>query len=178
MPKHTEQEAVCFAPEDYAGPGVRWAIIAVDICILLLLYVFLLIAGLLLEPSTSISGVAIFGATYSLMWVFYLGVVHSVGLGSVGYRVMGYKLVDYFGRRPTLWRAIVRSGALLLSPSHILIDYVFVLCPRTRQTFWDLTAETVVVRQHAEPQSTARLCSKLVFFVGQTYVWREPDSME
>lgn len=170
---HDENKGKYFKHDDYAGPYWRLAIISIDIVVLILLSVLFIIASSILMALIDIPLQWFFFAWLFLCF-FYLGPIHSMGIGTIGFKLTGFRLVDQNGQRPSVWRTIIRCGYLLLSPSYYLVDALCTCSPYTRQTIWDKGADTVVVLKEASPIGTISLRYSLEFFLGQCHVFREP----
>lgn len=173
----TRQKAVYFRQNDYAGAGARWAIAVIDVIVLVILYLVILIAGTVITGSFENSFLLAW-LLWLPVWLLYVGALHSMGLGAVGYLALGYRLVDYTGERPSLWRSMLRVSAILLLPFEAITDLTCSCSRHTRQAFWDRFAETVVIRKSAQPVGQTELASCLEFALAFTWVMREPRCEE
>ncbi|MBU8934142.1 MAG: RDD family protein [candidate division Zixibacteria bacterium] len=170
------ERATYFKREDYAGPGTRLAILMLDGLVLIGALVSLLIARAVFADLSK-ANVMVLVSLWPIVCVLYLGPLHASQLGTIGYLLTGYKLVDYRGERPALWRSFVRGCTILVLGFEAITDITCSNCRHTRQIFWDRIAETVVVRKGAQPEGCAELVTYLEFVASLNWEFREPDIM-
>ncbi len=170
-----ESGAVLFAPTDYAPLTRRIGAAFVDILVVVLFLVAIgPIAALIwvprevrqmpntperrrlishhLQPVNS----QIVGAWFIGCVLYHLG-LRRLRNGTIGYRLMGIRLVDPAGLPPSWW-ALARRF-LLAAPMVPLFGVTYLLCVKTprRQAFHDRWCGTWMVRKSAEPAGPARL---------------------
>ena len=133
------------APSDLyvATAGQRILIGLIDACILFIPMQFIIVpvatatvgAGLLLE------------FVYPFVNALYGALLISSSLqGSVGMKLLGFKVVDYAGRPPTPGQVWGRSIGSIISWVALGIGILFVFFTPRRQTLHDLMAATLVVK--------------------------------
>jgi NADH:ubiquinone oxidoreductase subunit 3 (subunit A) len=76
----------------------------------------------------------------TLMWI-------SPWQATVCGRILGLRLVDYEGKRITIWRSLLRFTAFLLV-APLVIGVLMTVFTRRKQTLHDMIAKTLVVRSH------------------------------
>jgi uncharacterized RDD family membrane protein YckC len=126
-----------------ATGGQRILIGLIDACILNIPLQLIIFAVALLTAG----GALLLEFFYPILYVLYGALLISSSLqGSVGMKLLGFKVVDYAGRPPTLGQVWGRSIGSIISwiPLGIGIWIVF-FTPR-RQTLHDLMAATLVVK--------------------------------
>jgi len=150
-------EAVLFAHSDLAGFRARVAIMAIDGIVLVLVAVpLLMLQGL--YPT--------WGATtlplMALSWWAYLGALKTTRFGTLGYRIMGFRLVGLDGEPASILRTTARF--LLLHWGGL--DTFWIFDDENRQTFRDKFAGTYVVRRAARPTGRGRVSYDVYFMLG------------
>jgi uncharacterized RDD family membrane protein YckC len=136
---------VYFSPGDYGGFVRRVAAGAVDVVALLVVWVVLAVLWSLTEPELSLAG------AYVLACYLYLAPLKASRARTLGYRLAGLRVVDHYGRRPSVLRMSVRCAPLLIGSGFWLIDLLWMLGERERRKLSDLLAGTYVVRAGVEP---------------------------
>lgn len=190
-----EADAVHFALEDYAKPLRRVGACAVDLIVLILLLAMIgTIAEFLLVPSDvylhrprtpevqrQISKAIKPAQVPSvLIWLacctaYHVPLRRTRG-GTLGYRLMGIRLVDASGRTPSM-RTLAKRF-LIAIPFTMLLGATYLACrdrPR-RQAIQDQWSATWAVRRRANPAGPARRSyqTKLLGTLMMAYVDLEP----
>jgi hypothetical protein len=168
------ENATYFRSEDYAGAAARLAIVVIDSVVLVGGLIVLVIISMILDGFVK-GGEFVWYLLFPPFCLLYLGLLHASRFGTIGYLLLGYKLVDYRGKRPALWRELVRGSLLLILPFEVISDVTGSRCPYTRQQFWDRIAETAVVRKGAQPVGQTALVSHFEFSLGLNWVTREAN---
>lgn len=86
-----------------------------------------------------------------LSWLYAVTQLGSPASATLGMRVVGIRLLDVHGQRPSFARVNGRYLAQVLSVITLGIGYLIMLFNRRRQTLHDLVSGTVVVRVADEP---------------------------
>ncbi|WP_158222630.1 RDD family protein [Rhodopirellula sp. MGV] len=138
--------------DDYAGIGQRIAVQLIDVCVLIglaiglwLLFLLSMQMGLIrTDPSEVFWVVQLF-----VIWV-YLGQVKR-SVGTLGYRLLGLKIVRAKGGRPTLLAMTARMMLWIFGPFNVLLDLVWLAADSERQSLRDCYLSTYVVKRSAVP---------------------------
>ena len=147
-----------YAPEDLAGLGARFAIGAIDGAVLLFMIVVFYFVFEVVGVDVPLR------RGYLLpFFVGYLGGIKGTRLGTLGYRLMGYRLVGLDGRPPSVTRSMARSVFTLF---WFGLDTFWVKNDENKQAFRDKLAGTYVVRRGAEPLGAGRLSYSEYFVAG------------
>jgi uncharacterized RDD family membrane protein YckC len=192
----TQPNAVYFAPHDYAPVTRRFGAFLVDLVALYLLAVVLAIPiGYLLLPrglpSTPDTPPPQVLSKYTKI-VFTLGgllggVPYHIALrrsrgGTLGYRLLGIRLVDQTGHPPS-WRVLGKRfvlAVILAIPClfflPLVASYLYALKHPRRQTGHDFWSGTWLVRKNARPAGPALTAynSKLLGTLLLNYIDVEP----
>jgi len=147
---------VYFFPEDYAGLGRRLLILAVDVVVLGVVFVFCLIAYLLINGiyyqkyGTHLTSLPLLLVCLAVCWT-YLALIEGL-VGTLGFLCADVKIVNLRGERPSVWRMTFRI--LFCVPFGLfmpLIDLIWLAGDLDWQSFRDKLAGTLVVRREAIP---------------------------
>jgi len=167
-------KAAYFNSEDYAGPIRRVVILAIDLVALFVIVCVIILALVLLDPPHPANQLG--GEMLLLMMsagYVYLTLVQRSRIGTLGYLLMGVRIVDIEGRRPSLLQMTVRLIPMLPVPWSLLFDLGWMLDDPNRQTLRDKWAGTFVVRRKARPLGQATVVYKRVCFAGLHLVFPE-----
>ncbi len=169
--------AVCFDRRDYAGPVRRAVIVCIDFVAAIVLSVGVLIGVLYVwfvrHPQSDLPAQALWvlpGVAY-----IYLTLLKRSRIRTLGYILMGVRVVDIRGGRPSLLQMTVRMAPLLPVPWSLLFDLGWILDEPQRQTLRDKWAGTLVVRRKAKPIGTAPIRYKRIGFSGLFLIFPEAD---
>ena len=138
---------VYFLWSDYVGIARRVVIIIVDLAILVLVYALLSVILLSVAEVPS----SVFAMLYLLFMWFYLTLLKSSKLRTVGYRLAKCKILSLSGTRPSLFQMTFRLLMWVFGPFNFLVDLFWCATDEGHQTLRDRFAGTLVVREHAEP---------------------------
>ena len=163
-------EGVYYLPADYLGLLRRWAIIALDLPLVLLL-------GLCCWIVESQFQTVVADTWFVLAWLvfswLYLVLLKMLSIRTVGYRLLGAKVVDLNGRPPSLPRLTFRLLLTLLGIGNPLLDLAWMDLGRHRQTFRDKLAGTYVVREEAQPIGKGPIQHTHLFVMGYSFLYRQ-----
>lgn len=164
---------VYFALDDYVGIIRRIVILLVDLAVLFIMY--LLFAALLIPIAGAHSGSV--GLLYvGTAWA-YLTVLKSSRLRTVGYRLMGARIINLRGRRPSAFRMTFRVLLWLFGPFN-MIDLIWSNVDKERQTLRDRFAGTCVVNNQAQPIGTGEIKFKYSYAFGLSLVYSQVTRSE
>lgn len=142
---------VYFAAADYIGVWRRLAMIVIDGSVLLA--ACFLIAFVLRMFREEADREFVFWATVTVL--LYEAVLKPSRVRTVGYRVIGCRIVTLKGKRPSPFKMAFRAMLWFLGPMNIIFDLGWCGIDTERQTLRDRFAGTLVVRAGAEPIGVA-----------------------
>lgn len=174
MSDRTLGEGVYFAADDYAGLLRRVLAAAIDVAILFAagaaLWVLLLALFWGRHSEHVLSGVLLVSLCV-FAWL-YLTVLKRSSLRTVGYRILGLKIVSTKGGRPSLLAMTVRMLMWTYGPFNLLLDLCWLGADSEQQTLHDCYAGTYVVRSHAIPLGSAPI--HLAHYCGGGFIYIYP----
>ena len=94
-------------------------------------------------------------------------------LGTPGYWITGVRIVDLFGKRPSIIRMTGRFLWLAFSPLSLVLDLIWLTGEETRQTLRDKVVGINVVRKKAVPAGTGPEKIKVISIAGLYLRFRE-----
>ncbi|HVP13361.1 MAG TPA: RDD family protein [Phycisphaerae bacterium] len=189
-----EPNSVYFAPADYAHPARRLGALVIDLAFLVavLIAVYLQLAYVVVPQSIRSQRWSpevqreidrhvkpimkpLTWAWFAFCAAYHIGLRRTRG-GTLGYRLMGIRLVDEAGQAPAVRRLFRRF--LLAIPSTLFLGASYFSCftsPR-RQTAHDKWSGTWAVRKRALPAGPALISYHTKFFgtFPTTYIDVEP----
>jgi uncharacterized RDD family membrane protein YckC len=140
---------VYYLNEDYIGLGKRLLILAVDFCVIALGAWITDLLWHSLPPNETATMVLGWGFPVSVL--VYLTAIKASDIRTLGYRLIGVKVVTFKGKRPSVLRMIFRLFIWLLGPLNIVMDLIWVGIDQDRQALRDRFAGTCVVKVNASP---------------------------
>jgi len=151
------REGVYFRREDYAGFWLRLLIDLIDVVVVAGVHLFVL--ATVTFPSTEMVGDLLL-VTSAIVVFSYFVILKRSRIGTVGFRVVGFKVVglngqpaDWFSLTLRLLFAVLFGG---LGPLSVL-DQVWLSSDTHRQTLRDKFAQTYVVKKEAQPVGSGRI---------------------
>lgn len=140
-------DGVYFAPHDYVGLGPRIPIFIIDSNVLVAVICFVTFAWLTLiggHPNelTMLLGFCI--------WLYVVPVKRSK-TRTLGYWLLGCRLVTLQGNRPSLLKLTVRSMLWVFGPFNFLFDLIWCSIDEDRQSLRDRFTSMCLVKNHAQP---------------------------
>jgi uncharacterized RDD family membrane protein YckC len=98
---------------------------------------------------------------------------------TLGYRVLGVRIVGLDGQSPSLWNLTVRMMFLFPGPLNYVLDFGWLSGDSHRQALHDKFAQTYVIRKGAAPVGTGKVIYCQYFILGGSFLFREikADSM-
>jgi len=161
----TADEGVLYAPVDLVSLPRRYLIMIIDVTALLALG---LILACLADSETSNSLV--------FVWIglvlFYLVILKRSRLRTLGYRVVGAKIVSLRGKPPSLLRMLFRALLTQIGPANPLFDVIW-SGNRDNRTMRDMLGGTYVVNVDAQPSRRGRIVYSHMFIFGYSFMYRE-----
>lgn len=158
-------DGVYFAAEDYIGLGPRIIIVFVDTVVLVLIVWVLLLLWLYLvgdDGDGMFAGVVAFAG-----WLYLVPLKRSV-FRTIGYQLMGVKLVNLQGQRPSLLLLTLRSLLWIYccAPVTFLFEFLWCTVDSDRQSIRDRIANTCLVKNNATPIGTGEVHLAYYFSLG------------
>ena len=144
---------VYFDPKDCAGFWRRTTAAGIDAAVLWGAWYGLAFGWAAWRPTTDYQEPTLIFAWFLVIFL-YLGVLKASRWGTAGYRLLGLRVVDLRGGRPSLSRMFLRSFLLVFgfSTGFWLHDLLWTFSLPDRRKLTDLFAGTTVVRARANPE--------------------------
>ena len=146
-------DADFYDPKDYVGIGKRLIVMIVDSIMLVLIGILIWIPFLALILSGVIqidpSGM-IWISFLVAIWV-YLGPIKRSDFGTVGYRLLGIKLVSAKGGKPSLINMTIRMMLWMFGPFNFVLDLLWLGADSENQSLRDCYLSTYLVSRNANP---------------------------
>ena len=146
-------KAVYFDARDYAGPIRRILILGIDMVALAVIAFGLAFGVVVCRPSRTEESAGAILLLLLLAGYVYLTFVQRSRIGTLGYLLMGVRIVDIQGRRPSLLQMTVRLIPMLPVPWSLLFDLGWMLDDPSRQTLAGQMGRHV---RHPSESPTAR----------------------
>jgi len=148
-PDNSLGTGVYFATGDYVGLGRRLVILVIDIAVLGAGVVALDVASSVWLFSEETYGMLNLGGL--LLAYLYLTVIKASRLRTLGYRMVGARIVTLKGERPSVFRMTFRLFLWVFGPLNVVADLIWLGVDRDRQSLRDHFAGTFVVKASAAP---------------------------
>ena len=146
-------DADFYDPKDYVGIGRRLIVIIVDSLMLVLIGLVLWMPFLVLILSRVIPS-----DPSGMFWIFfllaiwvYLAPIKRSDSGTVGYRLLGIKLVSTKGGRPSLINMTIRMMLWMFGPFNFVLDLLWLGADSENQSLRDCYLSTYLVVRNAKP---------------------------
>ncbi|MEO8498066.1 MAG: RDD family protein [Planctomycetota bacterium] len=157
-------DGVYFAAEDYIGFSPRIVILIVDSAVLLVIvwalaFIWLNMFGEYDQLFPWILGLAI--------WLYVVPLKRSK-TRTIGYRMVGARLVTLKGHRPSLMMLTFRSLLWMFGPCNFVFDLIWCGIDDDQQTMRDRFTYMCLVRNGAEPIGTGEVHLAYVNAFGYT----------
>ena len=169
-PDNSLADGVYFNLEHYAGFFRRMFAILVDLAVVIIAGFVLLFTLAALTPETEYRLDRLLYAWIAICWL-YLSVLKPTSLSTLGYRLLGIKIVTTKGEKPSFLRMTFRLLLWFLGPINFAIDLIWLGIDSERQTLRDCFSGTYVVRRNAEPLGTAPTRLSRYCAAGMTLVY-------
>jgi uncharacterized RDD family membrane protein YckC len=168
-------EAVVFAKADHASFWARFLAGTIDLVVTLTAWLLLVLGTSRLLGSASLVTIA---ATGIVVWSLYSVVLKYNGSSTLGYLLLGLKVLNYAGARPKLWAIVVRSLLGLFSPVNLVIDGMWLSGDPQRQALRDKVVGTYVIKGAARPTGRGVISYVAIFGMGISVFGAEVLSLE
>jgi uncharacterized RDD family membrane protein YckC len=166
------KEGVYYALDDYAGVGRRLVILTIDGIITLALLAVTLASFLYLTPNSR-RGFQLHMLVFVCVAFLYLAVLARSTWGTLGYKLMGVRIVSLTGQVPKLGSMAYRTLFAVLGPMNGLLDIAWLAGDANRQSVRDKLAGTYIVKQSAVPAGRGRLRRATLSVFGYTIMVQE-----
>jgi uncharacterized RDD family membrane protein YckC len=103
----------------------------------------------------------------------YLALLKRTSNGTLAYWLLGVKIVNLKGMRPSVLQMTFRWLILIFGPIHFLIDVLWVTSDENKQTLRDKIVGTYVVRNHAVPIGRGEQILVKYFLLAFAFEFRE-----
>ena len=138
--------------DSYAGIGKRFSVQLIDLTVLIFLafvawlpFMALILMGFIRNDPSGIFLIV----CLVVLWIYLAPVKRSIG--TVGYRLLGLKIVAAKGGAPSLAVMTARMLMWILGPFNVLLDLVWLAADTERQSLRDCYLGTYVVSRSATP---------------------------
>jgi uncharacterized RDD family membrane protein YckC len=129
----------------------------------------MLVAGVLaLCAKLEMSIDAQFGLSLGV-WLGYFVVV-KWAMRTVGYRVMGMKLVNLKGARAGFWSTLLRAAFMFLGPINYVVDLLWMMSNGNRQALRDQLLGTYVVKVNSQPLGVGPIVWENCHLMGYNFI--------
>lgn len=137
---------------DYAGFFRRFACLLIDAGFIGLIYIIFVS----LMPSSESPNIQF--ALLDLLWLIFAFIYYTIlkasAIKTLGYRLMGIKIVTLKGRAPNFLTMLYRLSRSLLGPFQLPFDILWLTNDENRQTLRDKCVGTYVIKENAVPVGT------------------------
>lgn len=139
--------------ELYAGIWTRLAVIAIDSIVLGLVGVaaWIPVGTLYVNGVLESDPSGYFFLTFLILIWIYLAPIKRSNFGTLGYRILGVKLVSAKGGRPSLLNLSIRMTMWMLGPFCLLTDLLWFGLDSENQNLRDCYLGNYLVKRNAEP---------------------------
>ena len=139
--------------DDYVGFGKRLIVVCIDSMIIVLIGIALWIPFVVLivteYAQTDPSGV--FWIFFLIaIWV-YLAPIKRSDFGTIGYRMLGIRLVSTKGGRPSLINMTIRMMIWMFAPFNFVLDLLWLGADTESQSLRDCYLGTYLITRKAKP---------------------------
>ena len=167
-----DKYGVVYKKDDYASLIRRVVIAVTDIIVIAALSAAsLFITSPLIEFADMYLNFNMFLILSLIIWYFAL--LKRSKFRTIGYRLAQVKIVDLQGKKPSIFKMIIRALLLILGPFEFIIDLIWLTSETTKQTLRDKYVGTYVVDERANPVGNARLQTVTLGVMGLSFTYRE-----
>ena len=145
---------VIYKEKDYVGLWRRMLIVILDLVVIALIFII----GFFLESyfyAQTVVDDLIF-SSYICVGIsfFYLTIVKSSKLGTLGQIITRTKIIDLKGKRPNAFQMVFRLLLWLFGPVNFIYDFAFIGFNSEKRTLRDCLSDTIVVYKKSVPIAT------------------------
>lgn len=164
--------AVCYSPNDYAG---FWRRLAVELADLVAVMILLIVITVVVSPAIESDGRS--DAVLLLCWVaviyLYFVIMKRSRVSTLGYRLAHVRVVDAYGRPPSLGALTLRLLFAVFGPLNFAFDMLWIPSDRCKQSLRDKLAHTYVVKASAQPVGAGRVVYRQYHLMGMSFLFQE-----
>jgi uncharacterized RDD family membrane protein YckC len=177
MSASSPDQAVVFARTDHASFGIRFLAGTIDLLVSGTVWLLLLLGAsrFLFNGNTSMWTIVVTGL---VVWSLYSVMLKHMGSNTIGYLLLGLRVVSFSGARPKLWVIVVRSLLGLFSPVNLLIDGMWLSGDPQRQALRDRVVGTYIIKGAAKPIGQGVICYVAIFAMGISIFGAEVSPLE
>ena len=172
MTNINNKKLYCYNKSDYVGFLKRWLILVIDAFVLVFIIIFIIsilaLLGYRIEILVNIavlSGILIYHILFKYLFS-----------GTIGYKLCDMKLVDCYGKKPSLYSVILRLSIWMMLPGHTIIDLLGFAVSKDGNCLINSYSDTFIVKQDAQPISAKSNKSYIEFNNGIVLIYRVIDS--
>jgi uncharacterized RDD family membrane protein YckC len=151
MPRATRDrslgDGVYFAPSEYVGLGPRLVVFLVDSIVIAILLWLLAFVWVNTQGDYTITFALIAAGA---VWL-YVAPVKRSSFRTLGYHLMGCRLVTLQGEPPSLVMLTFRSLLWMIGPFNSVFDFIWCGVDEDRQTLRDRYSSMCLIKHHAKP---------------------------
>ena len=139
--------------KDYAGFGKRLIVMLFDAIVIIVIgnILWLPFLALILAEVIRFDPSGLFWLSFlAVIWV-YLGPVKRSEFGTIGYRLLGIKLVLAKGGRPSLISMTIRMMMWMFGPFNLVLDLLWLGADTESQSLRDCYLGTYLIHRNAVP---------------------------
>lgn len=140
---------VYYATEDYIGIRRRILIVIVDFGLIAVIGWLAMVLWNTMPPNEIPYLILEWG--FPVFAYAYLTVIKASKIRTLGYRLVGAKVLTFKGKRPSMFRMTFRLLLWVFGPINAIFDLIWVGIDQDRQSLRDRFAGTYVVRVNAQP---------------------------
>ncbi len=166
-------EGVYYAPEDYASLSTRIVVLCIDASVLILLLAIIMLAWLIFSETDLEAMISAISLTWLAAAYGYMAILKPTTVGTLGYRLMGIRIVTLKGERPSLLVMSFRFILLLVGPLNQLLDILWLGGDEHKQALRDKLAGTYVIKRKAIPQGQGPIAYVAYDLFGWNLLFRE-----
>lgn len=169
-------QAVCFSGEDYAGFWRRVAVELVDLFTAGIILIAVTTIIVLAAPANAQSG-GVFLVCWAASIYWYFVIVKHSRFNTLGYRLARVRIVDVYGRPPSLSALSLRLLFAVVGPFNIALDIFWIPSDRCKQSLRDKLAHTYVVKANAQPAGPARIVYRQYYLMTMSFTFQEVEPL-
>jgi uncharacterized RDD family membrane protein YckC len=167
---------VFYRREDYAGVGRRLLIDVLDSAFAAVVATCISVLILLINIENRELTDLMISLVWICVWFGYFVVVKRSNLRTLGYRMLGVRVVNLKGERPSIIALAVRLLFVFGGPFNFLIDLIWITDNQNRQAMRDHFAGTYVIKRDAEPSGVGRIVWTPHHILGFNFIFKEVRS--
>jgi len=163
-------KGVFYSPDDYAGFLRRMLCLIIDVSILILLLILIIY---LKDPLQEYGFLFIIFLFWFIFAILYLSIIKSSKYKTIGYWILGLKIVDHYGNKPSNIKMLFRLLVSLLGPFELPFDIFWLFEDSKKQTLRDKFSGTYVIKNDAIPKGSSKIKAYYYFIHGWSFLFQE-----